>query len=128
MEKTIVIDGRKVKFKSTGAVAVRYKAQFNRDFFKDVLKMRPLTKVANKKAEDITDEDLESLDFEVFYRIIWVLAKTADNEVPDLLTWLDSFDEFPVEDVIGELYELIASSIQSGSSKKKMNPENRKRK
>lgn len=126
MEKTIVIDDRAVRFKSTGAVAVRYKAQFNRDFFKDVLKMRPLTKVANKKAEDITDEELESLDFEVFYRIIWVLAKTADNDVPDLLTWLDSFDEFPIEEVIGELYELISASIQSGSSKKKM--VNRKKK
>ena len=31
MEKTIIIEGRQVKFKSTAAAMLRYKAQFGRD-------------------------------------------------------------------------------------------------
>jgi hypothetical protein len=117
MEKTLTIDGQEVRFKSTGAVPVRYKAQFHRDFFKDVLKMRKLSNVTEKKPEDITDEELEPLDLEVFYRIIWVLAKTADKDIPDLLTWLDSFEVFPFDEVMEELSEMISSSIQQSKKK-----------
>ena len=113
MEKTLVIDGQEVKFKSTGATPIRYKAQFQRDYFVDILKMRNIIKEENQKAEDITEQDIESFDFEVFYRIAWVLAKTADKDVPDLLTWLDSFDSFPIVDVMTDLIEIIAASVQS---------------
>ncbi|MEX0416530.1 hypothetical protein [Bacillus sp. C30] len=37
MEKTIVIDGQKVRLKSTAATVKRYKAQFRRDLFADMM-------------------------------------------------------------------------------------------
>lgn len=49
------------------------------------------------------------------------LAKTADKTIPDLLDWLDSFDEFPLEDIMVELEELLTrafvSTIESKSKK-----------
>ena len=33
MEKTLTIDGKEVRFKSTAATPLRYKAQFNKDYF-----------------------------------------------------------------------------------------------
>ena len=32
MEKTLTIDGKQIRFKSTAATLIRYKTQFGRDF------------------------------------------------------------------------------------------------
>jgi hypothetical protein len=41
------------------------------------------------------------------------LAKTANPSIPDPITWLDQFDEFPLMEIIPELQDLIIASIQS---------------
>ena len=111
MEKTIEIDGKQVRFKSTGALPVRYKSQFGRDFFKDLYKMQAAVEVKNKKKP--TMADIEKLDFDTFYKIIWVLAKTADPKIPQMEEWLDSFGEFPMMYVLDEVMEMIESSIEA---------------
>ncbi|WP_026886720.1 hypothetical protein [Clostridium beijerinckii] len=110
MEKTITIDNKEVTFKSTAATPLRFKAQFHKDYFAEIIKLNKLNKF-----KDATDnfEMLENADFEIFYNIIWVLAKTADKSIPDPITWLDGFDEFPLFEIIPEIQDLIASSIQS---------------
>lgn len=114
MEKTIEIDGKKVKFKATGVTPLRYKSQFRRDFFADLHK---LTMIEKMVLGQLNDEELEKLDSEIIYRMIWVLAKTADNSIPELTKWLDSFDEFPLFDILPEVSELIVSTIR-GTKKK----------
>lgn len=111
MEKTLTIDGKQVRFKSTGATPLRYKTQFGTDFFADLMKMEKLSKIKNKKQPSY--EDVKSLDMEVFYNICWVLAKTADKSIPEPLEWLDTFDEFPLMEILPELQELISGSLQS---------------
>jgi hypothetical protein len=125
MEKTIVIDGKEIRFKSTGATALRYKSQFGQDLFKDLFKMAGLEKVVNKNASELDPKDLEALDFNVFYNLIWILAKTADDSIPEPIAWLDTFDEFPMMEVIPELHELIFASMKS-SKKKSMNKKAKK--
>jgi hypothetical protein len=117
VEKTITIDEKEVRFKSTGATALRYKSQFKQDLFKDLFKMAGLEKVMNTDPNEIDPKDLESLDFNVFYNIVWVLAKTADDTIPEPIAWLDTFDEFPMMEVIPQLHELIFSSMQSTKKK-----------
>ncbi len=122
MEKTIPIDGKKVKFKAAGGNALRYKMQFGRDFMVDIAKMDDLTKLKvniQKDNRQPTYEEIKSLDTEVFYNIAWVLAKTADDSIPEPLTWLDSFETFPLMEILPELGPLIAASM--GTSKKKLN-------
>lgn len=111
MEKTIIIDGKEVAFKSTGALPKRYKMQFQRDFFSDLMEME---NVVNK--EEVTIEDIRGIDFDVFYDIAWCLAKAANPTIPDPLSWLDSFSEFPIMEILPELQDMLALSI---SSKKK---------
>ena len=113
MEKTIVIDGKNIRFKSTGGSAIRYKAQFGKDFFADVAKLSSLDKLTKIDDKDFKPEDLEGLDFTFFYNIAWVYAKTADNKIGDQLTWLDSFDEFPIMEIIPELQELITATLKT---------------
>ena len=65
----------------------------------------------NSKKIDL--KKIDKLDFDVFYNIIWVLAKTANKKIPDPITWLDEFEEFPLFDIIPELQDLILSSMQT---------------
>ncbi|GEQ22287.1 hypothetical protein CBU02nite_27930 [Clostridium butyricum] len=109
MEKTIEIDGKQVSFKSTAATPLRYKAQFGRDYFSEILKMEELTKIKKTKNQA---ETLAKIDFNTFYNIIWVLAKTADKKIPEPLEWLDTFEEFPLFEIIPQIQDLIVASIQ----------------
>src|SRR3954453_21585246 len=117
MEKTITIDGKEITFKTNGATPMRYKAQFGKDYFKEILKMAPLEKLAKKRREDIVAKDLEVLDFEVFYNIAWIMAKTANPSIPEPMEWLEQFDEFPMAEVIPELQDMLLSSIQTTKKK-----------
>ncbi|MCQ2026819.1 hypothetical protein [Clostridium butyricum] len=109
MEKTIEIDGKQVSFKSTAATPLRYKAQFGRDYFSEILKMEELTKIKKTKNQA---ETLAKIDFNTFYNLIWVLAKTADKKIPEPLEWLDTFEEFPLFEIIPQIQDLIVASIK----------------
>ena len=98
---------------------MRYKAQFGKDYFKEILKMLPLAK-AKKKKKELDVADLEVLDFEVFYNVAWVMAKTADPSIPEPLEWLSSFEEFPLMEVFTEIQDLMNATLQS--TKKKLPP------
>lgn len=110
MEKTITIDNKEVRFKSTAATPLRFKAQFGKDYFSQIIK---LNKLSEFKEEKSNYEVLENADFEVFYNIIWTLAKTADKTIPEPITWLDGFEEFPLFEIIPQVQDLIAASIQN---------------
>lgn len=112
MEKTIRIDGQDVKFESKGSTPLRYKKQFQRDLFTDLMKMDGLAKIKKNKKE-LSYDDLKTLDMEVFYNICWVLAKTANPSIPEPLEWLDTFDEFPLFEIIPELQDLLLNALQT---------------
>lgn len=114
MEKIIEIDGRKIKFKATAGLPIRYRNAFGTEYLSDLQKAgltaKKLQGIAIKSKENITDEEIDALsdiDISVFYRIAWTMAKTADNNIPPLLDWLDTFDNFPIAIIISELSELM---------------------
>jgi len=113
MEKILTIDGRQVKFKSTGAFLLRYKAQFGRDAIQDILRLQ--SAIDNKNQI----KNIDTLDLEVFYNLIWTLAKTADPSIPPPLEWLDEFSEFPLMDIIPEIVDMIFSCLSSTAESKK---------
>src|SRR6476620_3257712 len=117
MEKTITIDGKEIRFKTNGSTSLRYKAQFGQDYFKEILKMAPLEALSKKKKQDVTAKDLEVLDFEVFYNLAWIMAKTADSTIPEPIAWLEQFDEFPMAEIIPELQDMLLASIQTTKKK-----------
>ncbi len=114
MEKILTIDGRQVKFKSTGAFLLKYKAQFGRDALQDIFKLQGSI---DAKTNELTN--YEALDLEVFYNLVWTLAKTADPSIPPPMEWLDSFSEFPLIDIIPEVVDMIFSCLKSTVQSKK---------
>lgn len=119
MEKTLTIDGKKVTFKSTAGTLRRYRNQFGRDFFADIVKMMPLMQLYESGIDtnELDYSILKQLDFSVFENIMWALAKTADKSIPDPDEWFDSFDEFPIMEILPEIQDLITSSIQTVKKK-----------
>ncbi|MBG9537713.1 prophage pi2 protein 40 [Bacillus thuringiensis] len=118
MEKTITIDGKQVRLKSTAATVKRYKAQFRRDLFADMLKLGVIAP-SNPQAGatiDLANADLSKVDFEVVYDLVWLYAKTANSEIADPITWLDGFDEFPISEILPEIMDMIQSTM--GAKKK----------
>lgn len=113
MEKTIEISGKQVTFKSSGAVPKRYKMQFGRDFFKDLIGMG----IVDKDYEDLSEKEqleaIRQIDFDMFYDIAWTLAKTADSSITDPLTWLDGFETFPIMDIVPQIQDVLAATISS---------------
>lgn len=130
MEKILIIDERQVKFKSTGAFLLRYKAQFHRDAVKDIYRLQGATEIVEESIVDQTTgevtivkkniiKDIEALDLEVFYNLVWTLAKTADPTILAPIEWLDTFSEFPLYDILPELMDMIFSSFNTTVLSKK---------
>lgn len=110
MEKTLTIDGRQVRFKSSGAFLLRYKAQFGRDALQDVFKLQKAVRWDKHRKEHVLG-NISALDLEVLYNLAWTLAKTADPSIPEPIDWLDSFGEFPLSQVMPEIMGLIHMSL-----------------
>lgn len=120
MEKTIYIDRKAVKLKSTAALPKRYKAQFGRDYFADLMKIAKVFGRGARKnigINDISFASLDHMDMEVFYDIIWTMAKTADRTIPDPLEWLDGFEVFPFNEIMGEVKDLLTDTMPASKKK-----------
>ncbi len=101
MEKTLTIDGRQIKFQHTGGTLMRYRNQFNSEFFAD---MAALNEAQN---------DPKKVNFGVIENMIWAFAKTANERIPDPQTWYDSFEEIDILEVWSELSELTAKALKT---------------
>ena len=101
MEKTLTIDGRQIRFKHTGGTLMRYRNQFNSDFLKD------FTEFAST-----SQENYGGFSYACIERIIWALAKTADDSIPDPQTWLYSFEDIDIIDVWAQLGELVGEAMK----------------
>ena len=120
LEKTIVIDNKQVRLKATAALPKRYKAQFGRDYFADLMKVAKVFGKGMKRnfgIQDISFASLDHMDMEVFYDIIWAMAKTADRTIPDPLEWLDGFDAFPLKEIMDDVKELLTDTMPTSKKK-----------
>ncbi|WP_410496803.1 hypothetical protein QTL86_06355 [Cellulosilyticum sp. ST5] len=110
MEKSIKIADKLVALKTTGATLLRYKMQFGKDLLTELIKLED----AYKKGEFKTDK----IDFELFFNILWIMAKTANPDIKPPVEWLDEFEEFPVLEILPKVIEMLSNLI--GTAKKKL--------
>lgn len=103
MRKSVEICGRKVYFEFTIFSLVIYK----REFFCELL--NDLQEIMQTRIEWLFPEKATE-HTETVYRILWALAKTADDNIPPPDDFLDSFDEFSVFDIFNEIYDDVIFS------------------
>ena len=91
LEKTVVVNGKEVKFKSSAAVPRIYRAKFGRDIFEDLAKLEASVAESDKNRSRIPIENLE-----LFENIAYSMAYHADpeNVPPTIEAWLDQFEFF----------------------------------
>lgn len=115
MEKIISVGGKDIKLKSTAGTMMRYRNNFNRDFIKDLIKLQ-------QKLGDKIDTGIEfdALDLDMFEKIAWCMAKTADDNIPDIEHWLDEFETFDIMQVLPQIMELLTANMSQINDKKKL--------
>ena len=115
MEKIIEIDNKKIRFKSTAGTLMRYRNNFGRDLIKDIVAL-------DKKFKKVKDgtEQFAILELDMFEKIAWAMAKTADNQIPDIEHWLDDFDSFSIMKILPQIMELLIGNLRQNNEKKRM--------
>lgn len=121
MEKVLNIGGKQIKMKSTAGTMMRYRNNFNRDFIKDLVNLQG--KLADKIEKG---KEFEALDLDIFEKIAWCMAKTADNSIPDIENWLDEFETFDIMQVLPELMNLLVANMEQINDKKKLEAQENK--
>jgi hypothetical protein len=95
MEKTLTIEGREVRFKSTAALPLIYNEQFGRDLFNDI------NSLSGKK-----------VDTQLLYSLVWAMAKCADPSIPPFMDWFGAFEAFPIFPIFTELSGMALSTFK----------------
>ena len=115
MEKIIQIDGKEIKFKSTAGTLYRYRNNFGRDLIKDIIALE-------KKFRNVKSgmAQFEIVELDMFEKIAWSMAKTANENVPDIDHWLDEFDSFSIMKVLPDIMELLIGNLRQENEKKRM--------
>lgn len=107
MFKVVVIEGKKIPMKATGLTARLYARYFNKDFISSFIGMKGL--------KDGTQTDSGVID-----EIAWVLAKTANPDIPEIDLWLDQFESpFSIFKKAGEILSVIDRSFGTSINPKK---------
>lgn len=115
MKQNIEIDGKQVDFKASAAIPRIYRMKFHRDIYKD---LRALEKAVGDGDEEKSNLDLFSL--EMFKNIAYVMAKHANQEIPDTPEeWLDGFNTFSIYQILPQLIQLWGLNVQTDINSKK---------
>ena len=88
MEKTVTINGKPTRLKACAMNLLIYQSEFKEDIFK--------AKSEFLKALDGNAFDLSKVNSVALAKMVWTLAKTADNTLPDFNTWMAELEELPV--------------------------------
>ena len=117
-EKTVLVSGKEVRFRSSAAIPRLYRIKFKRDIFKDLTKLEKSYKGKTDDGEEMQIEDLE-----IFENVAYIMAYHADHNIPeDIDDWLDQFEMFSIYEVLPEILELWGTNlITDVESKKNLN-------
>lgn len=114
-EKTVLISGKEVRFRSSAAIPRLYRIKFKRDIFKDRTKLEKSYKGKTDEGEEMQIEDLE-----IFENVAYIMAYHADHSIPDNIDdWLDQFEMFSIYEVLPEILELWGSNLVTDVASKK---------
>lgn len=125
MEKTLKIDGKSVKMRASALIPRLYRFRYKRDMIKDMSSLRKAYQKVNSLPEEATEEEREEaqlsvLDLTIFENVAYVMAKHADDSIPDTPEeWLDEFETFSIYEILPEIMELWALSNATTSQAKK---------
>lgn len=108
MIKTIKIDNKDIKFSTSFAWMLKYKAQFHEDPASVII---PATLESAKDKTGLAS--IEAIGFVNIARIAWACASVCDREIDEPEKWFESFEEFPIVTISTELLPAVFASFNS---------------
>lgn len=116
MEKTIVVDGKEMKFKATAATPRVYRQAFGRDLFRDIEMLSKLD-----AGEDAPIESLNAFENIAFCMNAQAEGRELKRESieKDMNDWLDQLTTFSIYVVLPQLIELWRINTEQTSKPKK---------
>lgn len=115
LEKTVLVSGKEVRFRSSAAVPRLYRIKFKRDIFKDLSKLESSYKGKTEDGAEIQIEDLE-----IFENVAYIMAWHADPTIPGTIEeWLDEFEMFSIYEILPEILDLWGSNLVTDIQSKK---------
>ena len=107
LEKTVLVNGKEVRFRSSAAIPRLYRIKFKRDIFKDLSKLEASYKGKTEGGSEIQIEDLE-----IFENVAYIMAFHADPSIPKTIDeWLEQFEMFSIYEVLPEILDLWGSNL-----------------
>lgn len=108
-EKTVLISGKEVRFRSSAAIPQLYRIKFKRDIFKGLTKLEKSYKGKTDEGEEMQIEDLE-----IFENAAYIMGYHADHSIPGTIDdWLDEFEMFSIYQVLPEILELWGANTEN---------------
>lgn len=105
-EKTVLISGKEVRFRSSAAIPQLYRIKFKRDIFKGLTKLEKSYKGKTDEGEEMQIEDLE-----IFENVAYIMDYHADHSIPGTID--DWLDEFEMYQVLPEILELWGANTEN---------------
>lgn len=117
MEKIIEFSGHKIPFRATMRTLLIYKRQTGREYLSDAAELRNIIRTGEdgKPLLDANGKpiiDLAALNTEALCGVAWAMAKTADNSILPMDDWLDQFEEFPMLEILTDLFPLMSATLR----------------
>lgn len=131
IERTIQIDGKDVRLKSSGMLPRIYWAKFGRDLFKDFNDLKDDYGKNTKETEEKTDSSMSAIsvnNLQVFENIAYAMAWHADPSVPDIEEWLEQFNIFSIYEVMPVILTMWNANLKTSVVPKKKSRNRRRRK
>lgn len=121
LQKTIVVSGHEVTFKSSAAIPRLYRIKFGRDIFRDLSKLESAYR--ENKGKESSGMEIENL--EIFENVAYIMALHADPTIPATIDeWLDQFEMFSIYEVLPEILALWGGNmITTAEAKKNTDPQ-----
>jgi len=99
----------------------------------DDISMNDINKMLGSDSMTEAIYKLAALEFTDFLNIVWALNKAEDDTIPEPKKWIRQFDEFPLDEVLPAVFELVARGVMSSKNwerlqqtKKKLQPKKKK--
>ena len=102
MTGSVMIGGKRVELAATLGAMIRYKEQFGREYNDDIA---ALDKLKGDEDKYTTETALVGI------KLIWAMAKTADNSIPSPEVWAEIFSEKDIVPIMIEAIALFSASL-----------------
>lgn len=105
MERTIILNGKETPLKATAYSLIIYQSEFNEDMFR--AQDRILQAIDNTTREVIVSK----IDTIATLRILWTLAKTADESLPAFNKWVKDLPDIPIIELYSDNLSLLTANM-----------------